>query len=118
MNSVKFKLEKQIQKFIKWWMVHGLFLARGPTAVLSLRRAPGVFQGGIGQEEEVAELSKWRHGVKAVAHQHSTMAVGASVADGEPQLLLELDGGEDGVRHHSDWWEKAPREGLTVNGRW
>jgi hypothetical protein len=103
MNSVKFKLEKQIQKFIKCWMVHGLFLARGPTAVLSLRRAPGVFQGGIGQEEEVAELSKWRHGVKAVAHQHSTMAVGASVADGEPQLLLELDGGEDGVRHHSDW---------------
>jgi hypothetical protein len=36
--------------------------------VSSLRRAPGVFQGGVGQEEEVAELTKRRHGVKAVAH--------------------------------------------------
>jgi hypothetical protein len=50
----------------------------------------------------VAELIELRRSVKAVARRHFAMVAGASVADGKLKLLLELDGGEDGVRHQSD----------------
>jgi hypothetical protein len=48
----------------------------------------------------VAESTERQHSMKAVkARQRSMTVVGASVVDGEPELLLELEGGDEGVRH-------------------